>query len=627
TTPYTAEGEEEEEGEMPADFQRLWKLTSDNPQDFNSWTDLLQYCEQEGHMRACRQALNAFLLRYPLCYGYWKKFADLERRAGHVNKAEEVCERGLKAIPLSVDLWIHYINLLLGTLNMNLPESTQRIRSVFEEAVAVAGWDFHSDRLWDLYAEWEKEQGNLNFMTGVYDRVLRVPTQFYNTHYEKYAILIDHISDISAEEEERPPGEEESSTIDEEAVQKMQELLMVSREELYQQNEAEVRKRWNFEDAIKRPYFHVKPLDRAQLKAWQSYLDWEIAEAETAAVDAEGAAVEGNEGSKQECVAGHNRVLILFERCLIACALYEEFWNKYVHYLAPHGLEEVRNVYRRACEIHLPYKHSIHLQWASFEEKHGNITEAQRILESLEMTVPGLAAVRLRRVGLERRAGRLDVAEALLKETVEKSKDNPQLHAFYSIKLARFLHKLCKSPSRARTVLQEAIELSPDNGRLYHNLLELEMSGDLRSNGGGILQCVAKAVAAPLSPKTKILFSQRGLQFAEDFGTTVQSVLSMYEEHQKLLKEHDAKRQAEHGDNGDTEKMSKMDDASALTVPQTAPPTMPHVPMTTPPPSMMGGDMSGSYGSYGSWYQQQQYGGYGSYQNPWHQYNQYYPPS
>ncbi|KAL0176068.1 hypothetical protein M9458_028398, partial [Cirrhinus mrigala] len=80
-------------------------------------------------------------------------------------------------------------------------------------------------------------------------------------------------------------------------------------------------------------------------------------------------------------------------------------------------------------------------------------------------------------------------------------------------------------------------------------------------------------------------------------------------------------------DNDDPEKMSKIDDASASTVAQTAPPTMPHVPMTTPPPSMMGGDMSGSYGSYGSWYQQQQYGGYGSYQNPWNQYNQYYPPS
>lgn len=61
-----------------------------------------------------------------------------------------------------------------------------------------------------------------------------------------------------------------------------------------------------------------------------------------------------------------------------------------------------------------------------------------------------------------------------------------------------------------------------DNGRLYQNLLELEMSGDLRANGGGVQQCVAKALAAPLSPKTKILFSQRSLQFAEDFGTTVQ---------------------------------------------------------------------------------------------------------
>lgn len=79
---------------------------------------------------------------------------------------------------------------------------------------------------------------------------------------------------------------------------------------------------------IKRPYFHVKPLDRAQLKAWQSYLDWEIAEAETAAMAAEGTAVEGHEDAKQECVAGHERVLILFERCLIACALYEEFWDK-----------------------------------------------------------------------------------------------------------------------------------------------------------------------------------------------------------------------------------------------------------------------------------------------------------
>lgn len=91
----------------------------------------------------------------------------------------------------------------------------------------------------------------------------------------------------------------------------------------------------------------------------------------------------------------------------------------------------------------------------------GNISEAQRILEALEMAMPGLAVVRIRRAGLERRVGRLDKAESLLREAVEENKDKPHLHAFYSIKLARFLHKLAKNLSRARTVLQEAIEISP----------------------------------------------------------------------------------------------------------------------------------------------------------------------
>ncbi|XP_017329710.1 pre-mRNA-processing factor 39 [Ictalurus punctatus] len=652
-------GEEEEDGrEMPVEFDRQWNLVNDNPQDFNSWTDLLQYCEQEGHLRASRQALGAFLARYPLCYGYWKKFADLERRAGHNQKAEEVCMQGLTVIPLSVDLWIHYINLLLGTLNMNLPDSIQRIRSVFEDALAAAGWDWHSDRLWDLYAEWEKEQGDLRAMTAVYDRVMRVPTQLYSTHYEKLkrhltssplqdvlsaeeyeTVQAEYMqnqiqakkegSDATAgEEEERPPGEDDPANDDkdsEEAVQKMLELILARREEMYQQNEAEVRKRWNYEDAIKRPYFHVKPLDRTQLKAWHTYLEWEMLEAEAANAVTEGTGVEGQEGSEvKEGIAGHRRVQILFERCLIACALYEEFWDKYAHYLEPRSLEETRSVYRRACEIHLPYKHSFHFQWAMFEERHGNTSEAQRILEALEKAMPGLAMVRLRRVALERRAGHLEKAESLLKEAVEENKDKPYLHAFYSIKLARFFHKLGKNPSRARAVLQEAIEISPDNSKLYLNLLDLELSGDLRLNGGGVQQCVSKALAAPLSSDLKILFSQRGLQFAEDFGTTVQSVLSIYEEHQKLLNDLGAKKRgAENSDSDDPEKMNKMDDDSGTAAPaQAVPPAVPPV----PPPPVMGGDMSG-YGNYSNWYQQQQYGGYGGYSNPWNQYNQYYPPS
>lgn len=47
--------EEDDEGELPVDFDRLWKAAHDNPQDFSSWTDLLQYCEQEvGEMYSIR---------------------------------------------------------------------------------------------------------------------------------------------------------------------------------------------------------------------------------------------------------------------------------------------------------------------------------------------------------------------------------------------------------------------------------------------------------------------------------------------------------------------------------------------------------------------------------------------
>ncbi|KAM4732275.1 pre-mRNA-processing factor 39 isoform 2-T2 [Anableps anableps] len=660
-----------EQGELPADFERLWKAAHDNPQDFTSWTDLLQYCEHEGHVTAYRRALEAFLVRYPLCYGYWKKFADLERRAGDNNKAEEVCIRGLQAIPLSVDLWIHYINLLLGTLDMNLPDSAVRIRSVFENAVASCGLDFHSDRLWDLYIEWEKEHGNMKNAAAVLDRVLRVPTQLYSTHYDKFK---EHLNNnppkdvLSSEEyeelraicrqsqkaeraeqaqeaeEERPPGEEEPATPEgadsEELMQKIRDQVLLRRDRVYQDNEGEVRKRWNYEDAIKRPYFHVRPLDRLQLRAWHTYLDWEIAELnrdtkdptpdpnQEPAEESEVTTQRQEASADAAAVQGDHRVRILFERCLIACALYEEFWTRYIQYLEPQSVDEARAVYRRACEVHLPNKPNIHMQWATFEERHDDRTEARRVLEALEKTLPGLAVVRIRRAALERRAGQLDQSEALLREAVAESKERPTLHAFYSIKLARLLLKVARNPDGARRVLQEALEISPDNDKLHLNLLDLESSGDPWASAEAVQECVTRALAAPLTPQAKLLLSQRGLQFTEEYSNSVQSVLSVYEAHQKLLDElGGTKREAENGDE-DPEKMSKTDDDSSAAVSAS---NASHVPITTPPPPVMATDPSAQagYGAYSSWYQQPQYGSYGSYgyQNTWNYNQAYYPPS
>ena len=52
--------------------------------------------------------MDAFLAEFPLCFGYWKKYAEAEARHGQLERAGHVYERGVAAVPYSVDMWAHY---------------------------------------------------------------------------------------------------------------------------------------------------------------------------------------------------------------------------------------------------------------------------------------------------------------------------------------------------------------------------------------------------------------------------------------------------------------------------------------------------------------------------------------
>jgi pre-mRNA-processing factor 39 len=106
-----------------------------------------------------------------------------------------------------------------------------------------------------------------------------------------------------------PPGEAGTKATTDEEDLAMKEKLIHSRRRVFKETETKVQARYKFEENIKRPYFHIKPLERAQLKNWNDYLDFELKQ--------------GDPGMAE----------ILFERCLIACALYEEFWVKYVDWM------------------------------------------------------------------------------------------------------------------------------------------------------------------------------------------------------------------------------------------------------------------------------------------------------
>lgn len=45
----------------------------------------------QNKLSSARQAFDAFFKRYPYCYGYWKKYADMERKNDNIERAKEVC--------------------------------------------------------------------------------------------------------------------------------------------------------------------------------------------------------------------------------------------------------------------------------------------------------------------------------------------------------------------------------------------------------------------------------------------------------------------------------------------------------------------------------------------------------
>lgn len=483
-------------------------------------------------------------------------------------------ERGVKAIPLSVELWLHYISYLtLEAYPGKEEEIGDQIRELNEKALSAAGIDFRADRLWDSIIHWEKQQENLKKVMSLYDQLLKIPLQLYshhfdnfksfvNSHHPKEILSLDEFfklreevlakkSDSSAEEEdaldEQPPGEEappgvesEGGKSDEAEANKLRAKIIEIREVIHKQTEEEVSKRWAFEEGIKRPYFHIKPLERSQLKNWKDYLDFEIE------------------------YGSHDRVVVLFERCMIATALYEDFWLKYARYIERHSIDAARVVYRRACNIHLTKKPSIHLMWSAFEESQGNHDEAWEILSNLEKNNPGLAMVALRRISLERRQSNMTDAEALYKEYRDNAASD-EIRSFFAIKYSRFLSKICQNVDKAKEVLKEAIQIDKNNPKLHLQLLDLEYQAQ-PINQETMLETFKFILDSEIPLQSKIKFSQRRIEFLEDFGNDISKLLDVYDDHQKLLKEAHVEKKRKLQESGEDdpsdEKKLKLDGTS-----------------------------------------------------------------
>ena len=107
-----------------------------------------------------------------------------------MDKCMSVFERGIKAIALSADLWIHYLN----HVKTEFGSKPDFVRVQYERAIESCGKEWRSDKLWDHFVKWEiqvekeKEVGTKNYkrVLALYDRILKNPTQGLSHQFDMF---------------------------------------------------------------------------------------------------------------------------------------------------------------------------------------------------------------------------------------------------------------------------------------------------------------------------------------------------------------------------------------------------------------------------------------------------------
>ncbi|KAI1720983.1 NRDE-2, necessary for RNA interference domain-containing protein [Ditylenchus destructor] len=543
--------------------KECWRPVKDNPYDFDSWTRLLKLVEKVDDIKYAREAFDSFLKRYPYCYGYWKKYAELERQHKHYEKCLTVYERGLEAILLSVDLWLSYI-AYVKEIAQGQRQAASKIRDVYMRALEGCGLEFRSDKLWEEYVEWEIQNGEIEKAAVLYDVMIITPTIGYASHFEKYKHFVhsyepdkilsqeeyDEITDMvhnnikdqldggpmffveEFEEDNVPVDGENYEEVPKKiirqrkhvdiALKAIRDEILERRQKRYLDNEREVAARWVYESAIKRPYFHVKPLEREQVKNWYDYLDFEIRQKKK------------------------SRIQFLFDRCMIACALYDDLWIKYATYLESVNDEEsARNIYKKASSIFVPRKAGIHLAFSAFEEKHGNIEAAQAILDAFDRRHPNYTAITLRQLAIERRQQMKEENPdyspivAKYERLIQDSSVSRKVASFYSLKLARFHAKIRHDRKLAKKIIKEAISRDKENLQLYLQLVDLAYNASTsESRDREVISALDFALdSRDLSEEDRFQFSLRKLEYLEELCADVNLLQEHMVQHLALEKQ------------------------------------------------------------------------------------------
>ncbi|CAL8466906.1 g6442 [Coccomyxa elongata] len=622
-------------------FEAQHAAVQADPGDFNKLVGLISAADKLGDIAKLREVYDGFFAEYPLCFGYWKKYADAENRYTSPEAAVAVYERGVAAIPYSVDLWGHF-----ASFKQTIGASTEDVQSIFERGLNFVGGDYAGYGLWSKYITFTARQESTKAAAQIYSRALGQPLkdldkcfnslkEFVSQHTVDEVVPPEEKAGLEAQAKskkeaaaaaqqkaaedaaaaaakaaqeaaeqaeiaaaasvETPPAPmaldgpstpgaepqrsadevpaaapqtppptasgapQDATTSAEHAVMPppesapsepqgsdgeqsnampggasadaaaagaaaaeqaaaeapapvdmtvreddVKEAWLANCQAIYEASKEEVGRRKAFEDAIKRPYFHVKPLDGAQLLAWSRYLDYA-------------------EERGDNTITTH-----LYERCLVACAQYHDFWARYIRFLEPERPDAAKEALRRAQHIHCKAQPELQLLAARFHERHGDPAAARTAYELVvSRLAPGLISAVLAFANFERRQGNKAAACKIYDDAVaaaaDKGSSSEKTYAFLVVSYAHFLVQSFKDVDAARSLYASALQQAPGSLSLWEGAIHLEENldapGEEKARRALALYARAAGSDTVLSEAEREDFSARAAVAADLHGT------------------------------------------------------------------------------------------------------------
>ncbi|KAL2107412.1 hypothetical protein VUR80DRAFT_5270 [Thermomyces stellatus] len=456
--------------EENAEIKRLRAEVDADPDNFENWEKLIRACEMDGTLNrnsspqaiaAFRDAYDGFLLKFPLLFGYWKKYADQEFNIAGPESAEMIYERGCASITNSVDLWTEYCSFKMETTH-----TPHLVRELFERGATCVGLDFLAHPFWDKYIEYEERQEAHDRVFAILTRVIHIPMHQYARYFERFRQLsqarpitelvppqtLSRFRSEVAAEAAAYGGQQRSEV---EVERDIRVKIDAYYYDIFTRTQSETTKRWTYESEIKRPYFHVTELEHPQLQNWRKYLDFEEAEGD------------------------FTRVVFLYERCLVTCAFYDEFWFRYARWMASqegNKEEEVRNIYQRAATLFVPISRpGIRMQWAYFEESCGRVDVARDIHAAILLKLPDCIEAIVSWAHLQRRQSGLDAAIEVYKSQIDSPHVDIYTKAALVAEWAYLLWKDKGSVGDARAVFEKNLQWYGDSRIFWEKWIDLEL--------------------------------------------------------------------------------------------------------------------------------------------------------